>query len=45
MVLAAHWLPGAFRHARIPLPPFALKILGPATIIFLLGLIDDFFES
>jgi UDP-GlcNAc:undecaprenyl-phosphate GlcNAc-1-phosphate transferase len=43
MVLAAHWLPGHFGMREFPLPPFALKILGPASIIFLLGLIDDFF--
>jgi len=43
MVLAAHWLPGHFGTREFPLPLFALKILGPATVIFLLGLIDDFF--
>src|SRR6202171_4825411 len=43
MVLAAHWVPGNFGTREFPLPPFALKILGPATIIFLLGLIDDFY--
>ena len=43
MVLAAHWVPGHFGTREFPLPPFALKILGPASIIFLLGLIDDFF--
>src|ERR1700687_2010440 len=43
MVLAAHWVPGHFGTREFPLPPFALKILGPATIIFLLGLIDDFY--
>src|SRR5258708_22663386 len=42
MVLLAHWLPGHFRTREFPLPHFTLKILGPATIIFLLGLIDDF---
>src|ERR1700692_419240 len=42
MVLLAHWLPGHFGTHEFPLPHFTLKILGPATIIFLLGLIDDF---
>jgi UDP-GlcNAc:undecaprenyl-phosphate GlcNAc-1-phosphate transferase len=42
MVLLAHWLPGHFGAREFPLPHFTLKILGPATIIFLLGLIDDF---
>src|SRR5713226_10680124 len=42
MVLLAHWLPGHFGSREFPLPHFSLKILGPATIIFLLGLIDDF---
>src|SRR5258708_20366133 len=42
MVLLAHWLPGHFGTREFPLPHFTLKILGPATIIFLLGLIDDF---
>jgi UDP-GlcNAc:undecaprenyl-phosphate/decaprenyl-phosphate GlcNAc-1-phosphate transferase len=36
MVLLAHWVPGQFS------PHLTLKILGPATIIFLLGLVDDF---
>src|SRR5260370_17704482 len=42
MVLLAHWLPGHFSMREFPLRHFTLKILGPATIIFLLGLIDDF---
>src|SRR5260370_1825151 len=42
MVLLAHWLPSNFGMREFPLPHFTLKILGPATIIFLLGLIDDF---
>src|SRR6476646_2965446 len=42
MVLLAHWLPGHFGTREFILPHFTLKILGPATIIFLLGLIDDF---
>ena len=36
------WLAGHFGTRAFPLPDFILKILGPATIIFLLGLIDDF---
>ena len=36
MVLLAHWVPGHFS------PHLTLKILGPATIIFALGLVDDF---
>jgi UDP-GlcNAc:undecaprenyl-phosphate GlcNAc-1-phosphate transferase len=42
MALLAHWLPGYFSTSEFPLFPLTLKILGPATIIFLLGLIDDF---
>src|SRR5260370_30438370 len=42
MVLLAYWLPGHFGTREFLLPHFTLKILGPATIIFLLGLIDDF---
>jgi UDP-GlcNAc:undecaprenyl-phosphate/decaprenyl-phosphate GlcNAc-1-phosphate transferase len=42
MVLLAHWLPGHFGMREFPLPNLTLKILGPATIVFLLGLIDDF---
>ena len=42
MALLAHWLPENFPTREFPLPQLALKILGPATIIFLVGLIDDF---
>jgi UDP-GlcNAc:undecaprenyl-phosphate/decaprenyl-phosphate GlcNAc-1-phosphate transferase len=42
MVLLAHCVPGLFGTRESPLPHFTFKILGPATIIFLLGLIDDF---
>ena len=38
----AQWLSGRFGALDFPLPHLILKILGPATIIFLLGLIDDF---
>jgi UDP-GlcNAc:undecaprenyl-phosphate/decaprenyl-phosphate GlcNAc-1-phosphate transferase len=37
MVLLARWSPGNFS------PHLTLKILGPATIIFFLGLVDDVF--
>src|SRR5258708_8749803 len=43
MVLLAHWLPLHFGRREFTLRHFALKILGPATIIFVLGLIDDFY--
>jgi UDP-GlcNAc:undecaprenyl-phosphate GlcNAc-1-phosphate transferase len=42
MALLAHWLPGYFSTREFPLPDLTLKILGPATIVFVLGLIDDF---
>jgi len=42
MALLAHWLPEDFPTREFPLSQLALKILGPATIIFLVGLIDDF---
>jgi UDP-GlcNAc:undecaprenyl-phosphate GlcNAc-1-phosphate transferase len=42
MALLAHWLPGYFSTREFPLSGLLLKILGPATIIFVLGLIDDF---
>jgi UDP-GlcNAc:undecaprenyl-phosphate GlcNAc-1-phosphate transferase len=42
IVLLAHWLPKQFGTREFTLPYLTLKILGPATIIFLLGLIDDF---
>ncbi len=41
--LLAHWLPGYFGTGEFPLSHLTLKILGPATIIFVLGLIDDFY--
>jgi len=34
---------GAFWHCGVPFSHLALKILGPATIIFFLGLADDIF--
>src|SRR6266581_9430607 len=43
MALLAHWLPGYFGTREFPLSHLTLKILGPATIIFVLGLIDDFY--
>src|SRR5260370_7233768 len=43
MVLVAHWLPWRFSTGEFAWPHLALKILGPATIIFVLGLIDDFY--
>ncbi len=42
MVLLAHWVPGHFGTRESPLSHFTLKIMEPATIVFLLGLIDDF---
>src|SRR6195256_2423771 len=42
MVLVAHWLPGHFGTNELIFPHLTIKILGPATIIFLLGLADDF---
>jgi UDP-GlcNAc:undecaprenyl-phosphate GlcNAc-1-phosphate transferase len=38
----AHWMSDHFGMPESPLPHLILKILGPATIMFLLGLIDDF---
>src|SRR5260370_36966891 len=43
MALLAHWQPEHFGKLEFPLPHLTLKILGPATIIFMLGLIDDFY--
>src|SRR5260370_25566070 len=43
MVLVAHRLPWRFSTGEFAWPHLALKILGPATIIFVLGLIDDFY--
>src|SRR2546421_3533066 len=42
MVLAAHWIPGHFGIREYLLPHATVKILGAATIVFVLGLIDDF---
>src|SRR5437879_5129111 len=42
VALLAHFLPEPFSQPGFPLAQLALKILGPATIIFVLGLIDDF---
>jgi len=42
MALLVHWLPQQFGTREFPLPQLTLKIMGPATIIFVLGLIDDF---
>src|SRR6267142_2590050 len=41
MLPLAAWMPGHLGMAQNPLPYFSLRILGPATIIFLLGLVDD----
>src|SRR6266478_5833647 len=43
MVLLAHWLPGNFGTNEFIFPHLTIKILGPAIIIFLLGLADDFY--
>jgi len=43
MVLLARWVPDHFGQAAAFLPYFSLKIMGPASIVFLLGLIDDLF--
>src|SRR5467141_3040865 len=44
IALLAHWVPEHFGMTEFPLSQLTVKILGPATIIFLLGLIDDFVE-
>src|SRR5467141_879982 len=44
IALLAHWVPEHFGMSEFPLSQLTVKILGPATIIFLLGLIDDFVE-
>jgi UDP-GlcNAc:undecaprenyl-phosphate GlcNAc-1-phosphate transferase len=44
IALLAHWVPGHFGMSEFPLSQLTVKILGPATIIFLLGLVDDFCE-
>ncbi len=41
MVLLAQWLPGRFGMAGIFSSHIAVGILGPATLIFFLGLLDD----
>jgi UDP-GlcNAc:undecaprenyl-phosphate GlcNAc-1-phosphate transferase len=42
VVLLANWLAGRFGTRGFAFSQFTLKIMVPATIIFLLGLIDDF---
>jgi len=42
MTLLAHWLPGHFGIRAFPFSYLTLKIMGPASVIFLVGLIDDF---
>src|SRR6202795_4842590 len=42
IALLAHWVPERFGRSEFPLSQLTVKILGPASIIFLLGLIDDF---
>jgi UDP-GlcNAc:undecaprenyl-phosphate GlcNAc-1-phosphate transferase len=42
LALLAHWLPGNFGTRAFPFSHLTLKIMGPASIVFLLGLIDDF---
>src|SRR5258705_6463323 len=44
IALLAHWVPEHFGMTEFPLSQLTVKILGPATIISLLGLIDDFVE-
>jgi len=43
IALLAHWVPEHFGMSEFPLSQLTVKILGPASIIFLLGLIDDFY--
>jgi len=43
IALLALWLPEHFGTAAFPFSHLTLKILGPATIIFFLGLADDIF--
>src|SRR5437879_5570269 len=43
VVLLAHWLPGNFGTNEFIFPHLTIKVLGAATIIFLLGLADDFY--
>jgi UDP-GlcNAc:undecaprenyl-phosphate GlcNAc-1-phosphate transferase len=42
IALLGHWVPEHFGMSEFPLSQLTVKILGPATIIFVLGLIDDF---
>src|SRR5882757_9915763 len=42
IALLAHWVPEHFGMSEFPLSQLPVKILGPETIIFLLGLVDDF---
>src|SRR5258708_36073039 len=44
IALLAHWVPEHFGMTEFPLSQLTVKILAPATIIFLLGLKDDFVE-
>lgn len=44
IALLAHWVPEHFGMSEFPFSQLTAKILGPATIIFLLGIIDDFCE-
>ena len=41
IALLAQWLPEHFGTGEFPLSHLTLKILGPASLIFLLGLLDD----
>jgi UDP-GlcNAc:undecaprenyl-phosphate GlcNAc-1-phosphate transferase len=41
MALVTCWLPVHFGTLNYSLPQLTLKILGPATVIFIVGLIDD----
>lgn len=43
IALLALWLPEHFGTREFPFAHLTLKILGPATIIFVLGLIDDIY--
>lgn len=43
MVLLRHLVPSHFGMREYPVAFLSLKILGPATIIFVLGLVDDFY--
>src|SRR5260370_16525825 len=42
MVLLSRWLPGRFGLPGMVSSQVAVRILGPATLIFLLGLLYDF---